>query len=164
MLRNVATVRDLTDVPPAVSPTIEQMAAELRGRSDISMRSPIVEQCQRTPLNGAMRVAPMDMYAVLLHVGYPPYRALSTVARWCNYAINDANYDANRRAHDPVYLMQHGMRPYGPRTPDASPRVSLPGPLSWRYVPRPRDRRLLEAALHPPIVAQSDDAPDIAVE
>ena len=154
MLRRATSLRDLADVPPALSPTTTQMAMYLNGNPNVSMGSPIVAQCQKAPLNGAVRVAPIDMYAVLLSAGFPPHRALNVVCQSVNRFADDANYDARRKARDPMQMIRRGLPPYAAYQIHPTPERDIPGPHNWRYLPRPRNRQLLEAALHPDLVEQ----------
>jgi hypothetical protein len=150
MLRQVHGLRDLADVRPAVSPALRQITAELHHQGISSPDPQMIQQCQTANVERELRVAPLDMYAVLLAAGVPPYHAVVSVTRIINTNIQNVELQARRQAMNDVMRMRRGVIFDGHFPPRVDADALLSGPYSWRHLPRPIDRSLIEAALHPP--------------
>lgn len=165
MLRHVYQSRDLADVQPAVSPEMRQLENEVRLNRLATPDPQIIKQCQTAAVEGRLRVAPLDMYAVLISCGEARHRALASVCRIVNSNINMAEVRARQQAMYQVTMGRRRMMVGGPFPPRVDAETILAGPINWRYLPRRQDRSLIEAALKPPkpeIDAPSDSDMSLA--
>ena len=162
MLRHVYQSHDLADVRPAISPEMRQLENEVRLNRLATPDPQIIQQCQTAAVEGRLRVAPLDMYAVLISCGESWHRALASVCRIVNSNINMTEIRARQQAMHQVAVGRHRMMIGGPCPPRVDAETTLTGPVNWRHLPRRQDRSLIEAALKPP-KPEIDDPSDMSL-
>jgi hypothetical protein len=146
-LRTISRQSELIDVPPALSPSINQLGGTLRLHPGAVLQLPVIHQARQLHLEFNIRIDPQDAYAILLERGLAPHVALQSIIRAVNENVYTANADARRLEHNPKYLLRHHLYPVSPRLPNVDVARELPGPINWKYLPRPQVRTLIEAAL-----------------